>query len=230
MTGDVSKAKAMLGRDAARLVQPASVLGIGSGSTVMAFIDALGQRMRDQPFPLTLVAASQASTYRAQAAGLTVVPLESVSNMDLAIDGADAVDKNATLIKGGGAALVRERIIIASARRSLILVDASKTTQLFHQAIVPLAVIPFGWSQTRARVLHHAPVVSLRTREGHPVTTDDGLYILDATFDIIEDPLALHQRLKMIEGVVDTGLFVGYHPIVSVSDGSRIWVWNGCKD
>ncbi len=217
------RAKQLLGREAAAALPEDSVLGIGSGSTVAAFIDALGERIREKPFSCLAVAASESSARLAEGAGLRVVPLETVATIDFAVDGADAVDVHGTLIKGGGAALVRERLIIAVAQQSLILVDDSKPMTTFENVTIPLAVIPFGWSNTRSRLQREAAAVTLRLAGESPKLTDDGLYILDAQFDVIEDAGALHRRLKLIDGVVDTGLFVGYRPVVWVSDGQRVW-------
>jgi len=218
-------AKRLLAQRAAEEVDPEKILGIGSGSTVMAFIDALGKRVGDRAKTITCVVASRASEERARSMGLTVIPLESVSMIDFSVDGADAVNPDHVLIKGGGAALVRERLIIASAESTLILVDGSKPCTIFENVCVPVVVIPFGWSFTRDRLREFSYRVTLRCLGQEPFVTDDGLYILDAQFEKISDPKSLHRTLKMLDGVVDTGLFVGYHSTVWVSDGDSISLW-----
>lgn len=186
----------------------------------MAFIEALGERVRREFIPITAAAASKASADRAQSLGIQVVPLETLGTVDLAVDGADRVDPRGTLIKGGGAALVRERLIIASARQVFILVDASKPVDRLQDVVVPLAILPFGWRQTLVRLQDAVAQVSLREHAGQPVMTDDGLFVADARIHDLTDPEGWHVRLKMVPGVVDTGIFTGYEPQVWVSHGT----------
>ncbi len=214
-------AKKTLGEWAASQIPHGIRLGIGSGSTVSAFIEALGERNKREPLGLTVAAASKASEMMVRGQGITVVPLETLTSLDLAVDGADKVDLSGVLIKGGGAALVRERLIIAASERTLILVDKGKLMNTFHQVSIPVAMIPYGWRQTLSRLSRLSGGASLRTLLTGPVVTDDGLYVADVKVDAIPDPEAWHRRFKMVEGVVDTGLFAGYATEVWVSDGTR---------
>lgn len=213
--------KKALGEWAASQIPPGVRLGIGSGSTVSAFIEALGSRHKREPVEVTVAAASQASGMKARQQGLTVVPLESLPFLDLAVDGADTVDERGVLIKGGGAALVRERLIIAASPRTLILVDEGKLVNAFHQVSVPLAIIPYGWRHTLDRLSRLTDGASLRASPAGPVVTDDGLYVVDVKVDAIPNPEEWHRRFKAVEGVVDTGLFVGYATEVWVRDRGR---------
>jgi ribose 5-phosphate isomerase A len=154
---------------------------------------------------------------------MTVIPLTAASELDLAVDGADAVGTEGVLIKGGGAALVRERLIIASARQRLILVDATKSIGPLQNVTVPIAVVPFGWTYVLAQLQEVAAQVTLRVVDAKPVITDDGLYVLDAQFAKLMDPLRMHQSVKQIAGVVDTGIFAGYNPEIWVGDGAAEW-------
>lgn len=223
MTGSGKEAKRFLGAFAAARVSTGMRLGIGSGSTVSAFIDALGERIRGFGLEVSCVAASLESEQQAQSQGLRVESLDAMPHLDLAVDGADAVGSEQVLIKGGGAALVRERLVMASAGSALILVDDKKPIGPFRHVTVPIAVVPFGWAYVRDRVQAWAPEVELRQHQSRPVVTDDGLYLLDAHFDELADPVGFHQSLRLVEGVVDTGIFAGYRLEVWVSDGVAVW-------
>ncbi len=223
MTISNQNAKRFLGAFAAARVSNGMRLGIGSGSTVAAFIDALGERIREFGLEVVCVAASVESERHARAQGLKVESLDTIPEVDLAVDGADAVSPDRVLIKGGGAALVRERLVIASAGSTLILVGDDKPTGPFYHVTVPIAVVPFGWAYVRDCVRRLTDHVELRRQESLPVVTDDGLYLLDAHFDEVRDPIGLHQALKLTEGVVDTGIFAGYQPEVWISDGVAVW-------
>ncbi|NMP21459.1 ribose-5-phosphate isomerase RpiA [Sulfobacillus harzensis] len=225
------RAKEALGRWAAQQIQDVRILGIGSGSTVSAFIQALARYRQEVPMPLTITAASHASEEQARQLGLDVVPLESLEHVDLAVDGADAVDAHGALIKGGGAALVRERLVIAAARHTMILVDSSKVMNAFKRVRLPIAIIPFGWRQTLSRLNGlGVGTASLRRKGEGPVVTDDGLYIADLAIGNIAVPDMLHHELKRIDGVVDTGLFLDYPTAIWVSDGLTVWRHNETGD
>lgn len=208
---------------AAQRISSGTRLGIGSGTTARAFIEALGRRVAEEGLDVTCTAASSVSERLAAHYGMTVIPLTEARDLDLAVDGADAIGTEGVLIKGGGAALVRERLVIASARHRLILVDDSKPIGPLHNVSVPIAVIPFGWTYVMAQVLTFAAQVTLRTLEAKPIVTDDGLYVLDAQFANLSDPLAMHQSLKLIEGVADTGIFAGYNPEIWVGNAQTEW-------
>lgn len=216
-------AKQSLGVYAAGRVEPDMVLGIGSGTTVDAFIDALAARFRRGRFPLACAAASESSAARARAAGLPVQVPEALGELDLAVDGADQVNPAGVLIKGGGAALVRERLVMSQARQTLILVDSRKLMVAFEGVTVPVAILPFAWPSTLARIKQLCPQSELRQDHGQPVATDDGLYLVDARVEHLSDPAAWHASLKMLAGVVDTGIFAGFSAEVRVSDGDRVW-------
>lgn len=217
------RAKASLGEWAASRIRGDLRLGIGSGSTVDAFIGALGRREEAVKRSLCCAAASLESERQAREAGLIIKPLEDFSELDLVVDGADAVGPEGTLIKGGGAALVRERLLIAAAKRVQILLDATKPVGPLSNLVVPLAVVPFGWRLVKAAVAPQVDWVKLRTRAGKPQVTDDGLYVLDVHYGALDDPQSWHQNLKQLPGVVDTGIFFGYAPEIWMSDGESVW-------
>lgn len=226
---DQQRAKTLLGEAAAKSVENHMRLGLGSGSTVAACITALARRVRDDNLVLHLVVASKVSGRLAEAHGLLVVSDELRGSLDYAIDGADFVDPTGILIKGGGGALVRERMILDSADRTLILVDASKPVGHLEGCKIPVAVVPFGWQIVLEKLKRLGASVRLRYNRSEPFLTDDGLWILDTVWNSIPSPEALHHQLKSLPGVVDTGIFVGYQQEVWMSEGHTVSPWRPLK-
>ena len=190
-------------------VEPGMTIGLGSGRAVFALTDALADAAGGKP-PVRVVVASQVTEARARAAGLEVVGLDDVGRMDLSIDGADEVDPLLDLLKGGGAALLREKLVMACADRVLIVAERRKYVErlgTLHR--LPVEVVRFGWVTTRLRLLDLVPDATLRRQPGgEPVVTDEGHYLLDCPIPA-GDLAALAAALKATLGVVDHGLFLG---------------------
>lgn len=220
-----AQAKRLLGEAAAASVTNHTRLGLGSGSTVAACIQALGHRVRHDGLELHCIVASEASRRMAEAQGIRVESVEVSGSLDYAIDGADYVDSVGTLIKGGGGALVRERMLLESAIRTLILIDDSKPVASLDRCVIPVAVVPFGWRTIKDKLLGQGAEAELRRHGDQPFMTDDGLFILDTRWNRVSHPLDLHRQLKLITGVVETGIFVGYHNHVWISDGTGVTRW-----
>ncbi len=196
--GDAKKKRAA--QAALELVADASIIGIGTGSTVNLFIDALARLPQR---PRRAVSSSQASTTRLAAAGIEVRDLNEVSDLDLYIDGADEATAGRHLIKGGGGALTREKIIASAARRFVCIVDDTKLVQTLGRFPLPVEVIPMA-----RRLVSR----ELAARGGRPLwregfVTDNGNHILDVHGLAITDPVALERELNQITGVVTVGLF-----------------------
>ncbi len=181
-------------------VPEGSVLGVGTGSTVNHFIAALGRR---RIAIAGAVSSSEASTRLLKAAGIDVVDLNSTGDLDVYVDGADEATRHLALIKGGGAALTREKIVAAASRRFVCIVDQSKVVDVLGRFPLPVEVIPMARSYVARQLvrLGGQPVL----REG--VTTDNGNAILDVHNLRITDPRALETEINMIAGVVANGLF-----------------------
>ena len=181
-------------------------LGLGTGRTMELVLRALAGRMRGG-LRFTGVATSEATAARARALGIR---LAADGPCDLAIDGADEIERGTLrLIKGGGGALLREKIVAESARRFVVVAEADKLVEWLGGFALPVEVVPFGEAVTAARIaaLGGAPV--LRRREGGPVRTDNGNLILDCPgFAPIRDPFTLERRLRVVAGVVASGLFL----------------------
>jgi ribose 5-phosphate isomerase A len=213
-----SDAKRALGRHAAAYVRPGMVVGIGSGSTVRWLIEALGNRVAEEGLEFLGVAASEASLKLARQRGLKMATLSRVERLDLAIDGADEVDPHANLIKGGGGALVRERLVALAASKFLVIVDGSKLVPVLGSFPLPIEILRFGFKQTLKRIRALGVEPKLRMNETRPFVSNNGNYIVDAGFGQIANPAGLYQKVRMIPGVVDCGIFSGFHPTVLVAE------------
>lgn len=186
------------------------ILGIGTGSTVDIFIDILAEKVAKEKLTLRAVPSSYGTLHRLQAAGLMVENLANVSTIPLAIDGADEVDPQLALIKGGGAALLREKILAEAAEQFIIIVDQGKLVQqLGTKMPVPVEVLPAALSVSIKciQLLGGTPTLRLAQKKAGPLITDNGNFILDVKFPVIADPIQLDKSLNAIPGVLETGLF-----------------------
>ena len=203
-------------------VQAGMTIGLGSGRAVFALVDALASKWRG-PSGLRAVTASSATEARARAVGIEVVELDGELTLDLVIDGADEVDRTLGLIKGGGSALLREKLVMAAARRVLIVAEATKFVErlgTIHP--LPVEVVRFAWAATRRRLLGLVPSAVLRVgADGAPVVTDEGHYLIDCAVPD-GDLAALGAALKATLGVVEHGLFLGMadEVLLGRADGS----------
>ena len=218
---DVAQAKRAAAYAAADLVTTGTCIGLGTGSTFAFVIERLAERMRSEGLTITGVPTSQATADAAKAAGIELVDLNDITALDLAIDGADEVDPNKVLIKGGGGAHLRERIVAATAKELVVIVDDKKlVTQLGDAFPLPVEVTPLGWRHAARRLEATGTKPRLRERNGAPFLTDNGNYVLDCRYTGgIQDPAALAAQLDAMVGVVDHGLFVGMAGRVVVGDG-----------
>ena len=200
MTDGAQHAKELAGRHAAGFVQGGMRVGLGTGSTVNHTIVALGERRLD----LTCVATSERTRELATGLGLRVVPPDEIGALDIAIDGADEVDPRCNLVKGGGGAHAREKIVASMAARFIVVVDESKLVDSLGAFGLPLEVLPFAPAVVAARVqaLGATRVTTRRER------SDNGNLLLDAAFRTIADPSALARGLEAIPGLVEHGLFL----------------------
>jgi ribose 5-phosphate isomerase A len=215
------EAKLEAARAALSDLPEAGIVGLGSGSTAKLFIDEVG-RLVKAGRKLVGVPTSEGSRTQASQLGIPLLGDEGPWDIALTIDGADEVDEALNLIKGGGAAHTREKIVNYASRRNIIIVDGSKLSrQLGTKWPVPVEVVPFAHRQTQARLSAHGRAV-LREKAGAVVTTDAGNFIYDVHAGTIGDPAALDRSLRSIPGVVETGLFVGRADVVIVAEASGV--------
>ncbi len=196
--------KNLVGQAALTYVQPGSIVGVGTGSTVNKFIDALGT-MKGQI--KGAVSSSIASTERLQALGIQVFDATEVDELAVYIDGADEIDHSGYMIKGGGAALTREKIVAAQARQFVCIADESKLVTVLGAFPLPVEVIPMAAKRISRQFAVIGGVATLRLKSGVPLVTDNGQYILDVTGLTINDPLAFEADVNNWPGVVTVGVF-----------------------
>lgn len=206
-------AKRAAARRACEYVQDGMRLGLGTGSTAAWMVRCLGERVAGEGLRITAVATSTQTAELARAVGIDVVGLDRADWLDLTIDGADEVDGALDLVKGGGGALLREKIVAAASDRMVVIADASKQVETLGAFPLPVEVIPFGMTATRSLIEeaiadYDGGGVTVR-KDGHaPYVTDEGNHILDLDLRRIGDPRKLTLTLNQIPGVVENGLFV----------------------
>lgn len=196
--------KSLVGRAALQYIQPGEIVGVGTGSTVNKFIDALAS-MKDMI--RGAVSSSEASSERLRGYGIPVFDANDVESLSVYVDGADEIDPRGYMVKGGGAALTREKIVAAQSRRFVCIVDESKWVQTLGQFPLPVEVIPMAAQGVARRFTRLGGAARVRVREGAPLITDNGQYILDVTGLHIQDPLAFENEVNNWPGVVTVGVF-----------------------
>ncbi len=193
------------------LVQPGMVIGLGTGSTALHFLRMLAARYASGELPGLLgVPTSQGVADEAQRLGIPLTTLETHPRLALTVDGADEIDPQCNLIKGGGRALLREKIVAQASEREIIVADAAKRVPALGTTwALPVEVLPFGWRTAALYIESLGGVPALRMDGDSPVMTDNGNYLLDCQFGVIGDPPALAERLKRHAGIIEHGLFIG---------------------
>ena len=196
--------KALVGQAALQYVTPGEIVGVGTGSTVNKFIDALAS-IKDQI--AGAVSSSEASTARLKALGIAVFEANEVGELSVYIDGADEIDAQGHMVKGGGAALTREKIVAAQSRRFVCIADESKLVKALGAFPLPVEVIPMATARLVRQFASMDGHASIRMKDGVPLVTDNGQHILDVTGLQITDPLAFESQVNQWPGVVTVGVF-----------------------
>jgi ribose 5-phosphate isomerase A len=215
--------KIQAARHAAELVEDGMLLGLGSGTTAEHFLRALAPRI-DDGLRVRGVATSGRTERVASEVGIWLAELE--GPVDLAIDGADAIERGTlNVIKGRGGALTREKLVALAARRFVVVGDASKSVERLADTqpdlAVPIEVLPFGWKMTRSRLAALGNPV-LRERGGGPFVTDNGNLVVDLFAAALEDPVALGETIARVPGVIEHGLFLGIAVLAVVAGDDGI--------
>ena len=222
----VDRAKYAAARRAVDFVEDGMKLGLGTGSTAAWMVRALAERVRDEGLRLTCVPTSMRTAELARDLGLDVVPLDEAGWLDLTIDGTDEFDANLSLIKGGGGALLMEKIVATASDRMVVITDASKEVKTLGAFPLPVEVIPFGWQASRMLVeelLGAMDVMgtqaTLRMNGTRPFVTDEGNHILDLALGRIGNPRQVSLALNQVPGVVENGLFIDICDAVVIGFG-----------
>ena len=207
--------KQLAAERALTLVEDGMTLGLGTGSTAARFVDLVGRRVKEG-LKVRCVPTSEATRAQAERLGITLISLEQQPFLDLTVDGADELDDELRLIKGGGGALLIEKIVATASGRMVVIADASKQVDTLGRFPLPVEIVRFGFGATRNMIEVLAADAGCRGEikqrmrsDGQPFLTDSGNFILDCAFGRIEEPEALDEALKLIPGVVENGLFLG---------------------
>ena len=226
--------KRLAGEAAARLIEDGMVLGLGSGSTAAYVVRTLGLRIQDGLRIVGAVPTSNATERLARELSIPLTTLDAYPELDLAIDGADEIDRRLCLIKGGGGALLREKIVASAARRFVVVGDVTKQVQLLGAHFpLPVEIVPFALPLVRKRLEALEVIVQLRLKGDQVYLTDNGNMILDCSFPGgIQEPGELQTQLKRIVGVVETGLFLDMaeRAIIGGPDGIKEIMNPGMND
>jgi ribose 5-phosphate isomerase A len=214
--------KQLAARAAVQLVEAGNIVGLGSGSTAAYAVRFLAERVRDG-LKIVGVPTSLKTKQLAEQLGIPLTTLEQNPKIDIDIDGADEIDPQLNLIKGGGGAFLREKIIASVSRRFIVIGDSAKQVTRLGKFPLPVEVIPFAQSLIKIRIEALGAQVSLRQYAyGNPYVTDEGHHILDCTFGEIADPRDLAQKLHSIPGVVEHGLFIGMAEMALVARNGEV--------
>ena len=207
--------KRLAAEKAVEYVRDGMTIGLGTGTTAYWAIQRIGVRVKDG-LKIKAVSSSEHSASLAKDLNIPVTDINSISTIDLTIDGADEVDPQKNLIKGGGGALLREKILASNTKQYIIVVDESKMVKQLGKFPVPVEVTSFAAMLTLKKIEALRCKAQLRIKEGKQFVTDNGNLIADCKFEMISDPLALDSKLHAIAGVVETGLFVDFSPTIVV--------------
>jgi ribose 5-phosphate isomerase A len=210
------EAKKRVALEAVKHVKDGFVVGLGSGSTAAYMIQELGRLIRQEGLHVMGVPSSSQAFSLAVSSGVPVTTLDEHPVLELAIDGADEVDKSLDMIKGGGGALTREKIVASAAKQVVIVADETKLVETLGAFKVPVEVLPFALATASEGIENLGGKPLLRESKGKvgAVVTDNGNYIVDVDFGAIKNAEELNQQLKLIPGVIETGLFIGLADIV----------------
>lgn len=220
---DLDSLKKAAALKAVEFVRDGMIVGLGTGSTAKHMVTALGERVR-AGMKLRGVPTSRETAELARQQGIPLIDQDNAWIIDVAIDGADQVDPGFNLIKGGGGALLKEKIVAASAKRFIVLVDYTKRVPVLGGSFpLPIEVVPFGWGSTAREIeaLTKSRVV-LRERNGAPFNTEAGNMIVDVHIDRIDQPRDLEIALNQIPGIVETGLFVNRTDVLIVGTAQGV--------
>ncbi len=198
--------KEVAAASAVSLVRDGQVLGLGTGSTVGHALKLLAKRIKEEELEIIGVPTSRATEVQARRLGIPLATLQEHPVIDLDIDGADQVSKELDLIKGGGGAHCREKIVALASKKFYVIVDEGKLVKTLDMP-VPVEVLPFSWSLTKKWLSKKGADSKLRIADGKPFVTDNGNFILDANFGRIETPKALERDINSVSGVVENGIF-----------------------
>jgi len=209
-------------------IEDGMIVGLGTGSTVAFMLQKLAERVKDG-LNITAVSTSQATTKLASSLGIKITKFSEVDEIDMTIDGADEVDENLNGIKGGGGALLHEKIIASNSKKNVWIVDSTKLVKSLGKALLPVEVVKFGYPQLCVKLENIGIKPMVRMNGNTPFVTDENNYIIDLKVENSLNPAEMDSRLKRFAGVVETGLFFGVADTVVAGVGKKIKIFNKKK-
>ncbi len=221
MEGQSINPKKAVGEKAAAYIKNGMTVGLGTGSTAYWAIHSIAT-MVTEGMEIQAIATSTASETLARGLGINIVSFADIDHINITIDGADEVSESLNLIKGGGGALLREKIVAAATELYIIIADHSKYVPVLGAFALPVEVVKFGWEMTNRQLQTLKCATKMRSSGDAPFVSDNGNFIIDCSFKAIDQPETLHQQINAIPGVVENGLFLGMADIVILGeqDGS----------
>ena len=227
---EIDKLKGLAAERAMEYVKPGQKLGLGTGSTAAKFVDLVGARVKEG-LDVVCVPTSEATRIQAEGLGIPLTTLDKEPFLDLTVDGADEIDDDLRLIKGGGGALLREKIVATASEQMVVIADFSKKTSMLGGFPLPVEVVEFGLRTTEAMIEMIASetgcsgkIILRQGSDGAPFRTDGGNLIFDCAFHRIPDPEMLAEALQFIPGVVETGLFLGIADVAIIASPEGVSV------
>lgn len=208
MTKDLEREKKLAAKEAVKLIGNHQVVGLGTGSTAKYAIAEIGELVKNG-LQIKAVATSLQTAALATALNIPLVDIANIVSIDITIDGTDEFTTDLTLIKGGGGALLREKIVASMSKETVIIADSSKQVDLLGKFKLPMAVLPFAGNYVLQQIEKQDGTGAVRLVAGKPFVTDEGNHIIDADFGLIANPASLAIQLNNIEGIVGHGLFIG---------------------
>jgi ribose 5-phosphate isomerase A len=208
-------------RASLRFIKDGQVVGIGTGSTAACFIKMLGERVKSG-LRIRGIPTSEHSRKQAASLGISLTTLDECPEIDVTVDGADEIDPQLRLIKGGGGALLREKIVASASKQVVIVADSSKKVPVLGKFGLPVEVIKFAQAVVKKEIEALGARVSLRHVNGQPFLTDENNYIFDCHFGEIVDPEKLARQLSDMPGIVEHGLFIGLASVALIAEGNEL--------
>ncbi|MGJ7031880.1 ribose-5-phosphate isomerase RpiA [Niabella hirudinis] len=205
---------------AVSFVKSGQIVGLGTGSTAYFAIKEMGRMVREEGLQIRTIPTSEATRQLAKEWQIPLININDIDAIDITIDGADEFNNQLQLIKGGGGALLREKIVASITQQQVIIADASKQVEKLGAFAVPVEIIPFAMRAVVQKLNTLGGKGTLRHKNGKPFVTDQGNYILDTRFGLINDPAALAKELDHITGIVEHGLFIGLADCIIIGKGT----------
>ncbi|WP_409298872.1 ribose-5-phosphate isomerase RpiA [Peribacillus sp. SCS-26] len=217
------ESKRLAGEEAAGYVENNMIVGLGTGSTIYYTLLKLADLIRNHGLNIRGIPTSKETEKLARELGIPLLAFKEAESIDLAIDGTDASDQHLNMIKGGGGALLREKIVARAAKRFIVAADRSKLVRNLASVKLPVEVIPFGMEMTEKHLKALGCATEVRMKGASSFVTDNGNHIIDCSFNEINDPGELEKEINLIPGAVENGLFVGMaERLITVNDKRKI--------